>query len=291
MSQNYPYSISTDFPNDTVSLTNLQNEIRTSAIVTALDYISSEGDTVNIVFKATLSSPDKTILDGNVTGPAGGLIANHNHIEPTNILKVEINDERVETNGKWRFHTPDVIANTGPDVTTVNDYTFDNPISLLNIKLRPKEANEGDKIDLYLLVPDTGFGEGVIGVLSAAAETGANFITVPLSIINNVYVADHISLKYGGTEEDLLNIISIDKAHQKLYFKTTTTTTFPAGTTLVKLKRYAMKDFTLGPPDLYELGKDKIGTIYVKTGYIARVEYTNRTSVAKTLYCILAYLE
>ena len=284
MSQNsYSYSISTDFPNAQVSLNNLQTDIRASAIVTALDYISSEGDTVSIVFKAAISSSDQTILDG--------LVANHNEIEPASVLKVEINEERVETNGKWKFETPLITANTGPDVTTINNFTFDNPISLLNIKIRTKDENEGDSISLYLLVPDVGYGEGVIGVLSATAETGAQSITVPLSIINNVYVADHISLKYGGTEEDLLNIISIDKANQKIYFKTTTSSTFPAGSTLVKLKRYAMRNFVLGPADLYDLGKDKIGSIYVKKDYIARVEYTNKTNVSKKLYCILAYLE
>ena len=291
MSQNYPYNISTDFPSGKISLTNLQNEIHSSAITTALDYISSEGDTVNIVFKTPLTVNDKTVLDGNATGPAGGLIANHNPVELTNVLKVEINEEHVETNGKWKFETPLIIANAGPNVITTNDFIFDNPISLLTIKIRTKDENEGDQINLYLLVPDTGYGEGVIGVLSADAEKGAQSITVPLSIINNVCIADHILLKCGKTEEDLLNIISIDKANQKIYFKTATTSTFPAGTTFVKLKRYAMKTFTLGPADLYELGKEKIGSIYIKTGYIARVEYINKTNIAKKLYCILSYLE
>jgi hypothetical protein len=41
----------------------LANEIRASAIVTALDYITTSGDNLDIFFKATLSSGDETILN------------------------------------------------------------------------------------------------------------------------------------------------------------------------------------------------------------------------------------
>lgn len=50
-----------------VDVSRLQNEIEDSAIVTALDYINLEGaDDLEIVFKATLSGGDETILDGLV---------------------------------------------------------------------------------------------------------------------------------------------------------------------------------------------------------------------------------
>jgi hypothetical protein len=287
----YSYSISADFPNSLVSISNLQNEIRSSSILTALDYISTDGDAIHIVFKDTLSPTDKTTLDGDKTSPAGGLIANHNHIEIPIIQSVVIADETIPTNGKWRFYTPVVTAHTGPNVVTVIDTTFDNPISLLNLIVRTTDANVGDLVDVYLLVPDSGYGEGVIGALSSEAATGSLSITVPMSIINNVYIADYITLQYGGTTQDMMNITAIDRANQKLYFKNPTTSTFPANMTLVKLKRYAMKSFTLGPPDLYEFGKDKIGSIYIRTGYIARVEYTNMSSQAKNLYCVLSCLE
>jgi hypothetical protein len=81
----YSY-VAADFADSKLNPSNLAAEIRASAIVTALDRIDSAGGTlsqgvvisptgVDIVFKDALSSGDKTLLDGDTTGPAGGLIA------------------------------------------------------------------------------------------------------------------------------------------------------------------------------------------------------------------------
>lgn len=47
-----------------VEASRLELEIRNSAIVTALDYITTLGDVVDVLFKAELSIADKAILDG-----------------------------------------------------------------------------------------------------------------------------------------------------------------------------------------------------------------------------------
>lgn len=70
-SQKYTYSISTDFPNHKVATDRLLQEIRLSSIVTASDYINSSGDDCDIWFKDTLSSGDKTILDGLIAVHSG----------------------------------------------------------------------------------------------------------------------------------------------------------------------------------------------------------------------------
>lgn len=72
---NYVYSIASDFPGGKVNTSKLQTAIQQSSIATALDYISTVGDVLTIYFKAQLSAPDKTTLDGDAAGPAGGLIA------------------------------------------------------------------------------------------------------------------------------------------------------------------------------------------------------------------------
>ena len=71
MSTEYTYSIQNDFPNHKVATDRLAQEIRDSAIVTALDYINTAGDDCNIFFKADLSPTDKTILDGIVATHSG----------------------------------------------------------------------------------------------------------------------------------------------------------------------------------------------------------------------------
>lgn len=73
----YTYSIADDFPATGLNSSRLKLEIEQSAIITALDRIDTDGDVCNIIFKDALSAGDKTILDGDTTAPAGGLIAAH----------------------------------------------------------------------------------------------------------------------------------------------------------------------------------------------------------------------
>lgn len=75
----YTYSIANDFPGGAVNGGRLSDEIKASAITIALDGVGGEGDVLTITFKAALSAGDKTILDGDAVGPAGGLISAHNN--------------------------------------------------------------------------------------------------------------------------------------------------------------------------------------------------------------------
>jgi hypothetical protein len=91
----YSYTISTDFPGGAVNVEKLENEIQTSSIVTALDGINVAGDSIDINFKDALSTADKTTLDNDVIGPAGGLIAAHDNTASQPIEKVEINNSPI----------------------------------------------------------------------------------------------------------------------------------------------------------------------------------------------------
>ena len=74
-SSTYTYSIANDFPDGRANPNKLDTAIRESSIITALDCINTAGDVLSIIFRDALSPADKTTLDGNTTGPAGGLIA------------------------------------------------------------------------------------------------------------------------------------------------------------------------------------------------------------------------
>lgn len=74
----YTYTVATDFPGGAMNTGKLTEEIRASSIVTALERIDG-GASAKIVFKDSLSTGDKTTLDGDTTGPAGGLIAAHDN--------------------------------------------------------------------------------------------------------------------------------------------------------------------------------------------------------------------
>jgi hypothetical protein len=93
----YSYTVSTDFPGGNINVDNLKAEIQTSSIVTALERIDLSGDSVSIVFKDTLSTGDKTTLDGDTTGPAGGLIASHDSTPIDDPQAVSIKDHHIFT--------------------------------------------------------------------------------------------------------------------------------------------------------------------------------------------------
>ena len=99
----YTYNVSSDFPNSKVNLSTIQGEITSSSIVIALERIDSiggfilknvlTGGSIDIWFKDALSAGDKTILDGDVAGPAGGLIAAHDNSSTNEVQNVSITNE------------------------------------------------------------------------------------------------------------------------------------------------------------------------------------------------------
>ena len=70
-SEKYIYSIQNDTPNHKVDSNRLTNEIRASSIITALDYIGTDGDELDIWMKATLSTEDEATLDYVVAHHSG----------------------------------------------------------------------------------------------------------------------------------------------------------------------------------------------------------------------------
>lgn len=67
----YTYSIQNDFPNHKVASDRLAQEIRSSAILIALDYISTSGDNCDIWFKYSISTADHNVLDALVAVHSG----------------------------------------------------------------------------------------------------------------------------------------------------------------------------------------------------------------------------
>lgn len=76
-STKYSYLVD-DFINDKVDATRLTSEIRSSAIVTALDYVNSNGSVCDIWFKAELGESDLTTLSGII----------YTHTGATSIVRV-----------------------------------------------------------------------------------------------------------------------------------------------------------------------------------------------------------
>lgn len=91
MSQ-YTYSVATDTANAAVDINALTAEIRSSAIVTALNHIEVFGDVLDIFFNATLSEGDITLLTSLVSSHTGVPLTTENAIpvEIKNLLPIDI---------------------------------------------------------------------------------------------------------------------------------------------------------------------------------------------------------
>jgi len=79
MSTKYTFSIINDTLNSLVNLSRLTSEIGASNIAIALDYMNTNVDVCDIWFKADLSSPEETTLNGLMSSHTG---AEPNEIEP-----------------------------------------------------------------------------------------------------------------------------------------------------------------------------------------------------------------
>jgi len=71
MAVKYTYSISGDTLNSKVASDRLTEEIQESVIITALDYIETNADVLDIWFKVAISAGDETVLDGLVAAHDG----------------------------------------------------------------------------------------------------------------------------------------------------------------------------------------------------------------------------
>jgi len=204
---------------------------------------------------------------------------------------VKVQEEHTPTGGKWEGTAFFLQGNTGPSETT-QDFIWDNPISVLDIQIITEASNRYDAVQLEVIPPNIGFGEGVIGTLVQTGTTGATGISVSQSIIDNIQIADNLSLQQGAQVQELGNIISIDSVNNIVYCKNPLEYEFSAaGPTLVKFKRFVIENFVLGPPQRCPLGDSKIGGSYVPAGYIVRARYINNGTDPKELYCIIEYME
>jgi len=80
MASQFVFTISTDIVSGLCDADRLDEDIRSSSITIALDGISIAGDSLTIDFKADLSAGDETILHGDTTGPAGGVVGSHSGV-------------------------------------------------------------------------------------------------------------------------------------------------------------------------------------------------------------------
>ena len=104
----YIYPI-TDFPNEKVSSDLLTQQIQTSSIVTALDYLNTSPTECDIYFKDALSAGDETILN-NIVANHSGISPPNKNIQPVQVYSGVDAPNPVTTDGR-----PIALTNMFPD--------------------------------------------------------------------------------------------------------------------------------------------------------------------------------
>lgn len=215
----YTYSLSLDAPGGAVNPDKLSSAIRLSAIVVALDSISTddEADLFSIAFRDVLSAEDREILDGgdgagdtdgapSDTHPAGGLIAStDNTPNPPAIAPVQIVgddaggefDEKTTTVGGVGTGDFAPTSNRAPRVVDTNQrapLNLDAEGQLMN--RGPTLTDEGSFRDDF---PGSSLNRGVTGTVTLEADSlqvigvGTSFLD---EIDRNTY------LRVVGDDED-----------------------------------------------------------------------------------------
>ena len=158
----YTYSIADDFPATGFNSDRLVADIQESAIATDLSRIASSGDTVDIWFADALSAGDKTILDGDTSDPAGGLIAAHSGTQPREALNV-VTDPSMEA---VLPGASIVVANGRPAIEV---QTGDTGWGAIQVRWPYEQSDEAIlKITLKFILKAT--GTGTVARLAARAK-------------------------------------------------------------------------------------------------------------------------
>jgi hypothetical protein len=152
MASSFVYTIATDIVSGKLDVSRLAKEIQDApAITIALDDIVVDGPTFTVSFKADLPAPDKTALDGNTLGPAGGIIGAHSG-EPleSNVAPVMVcppGDETLSFVCRGRQFTIE------PAATTADDLAPGVQVSAQGAVFFAEGRVAGDKLKLEIVEP------------------------------------------------------------------------------------------------------------------------------------------
>lgn len=301
----YNYLVSIDFINQKINVSSLSSEITSNIVVTTqLDHIDlTDGENVDIVFQASLTTAEKTELDIIVAAHQGDTIDLTDPIESININIDEIKtrgqtlrDSR-ETAGKMveKEFILDISASIG---WTYKYIVFPFDIDLISGTYESLDAVENDKVKFSVLPPEQSTIKGLIGQTDVVTSSGTNEIILPTGMA--AYFDDGtstITLIDGANVETRLvsgadlvnNKVFINKISETSVIDTSDSLTisFPIGS-LVVLERLFAEHTFIGPRrDV--VGETSWGSSTILKNYILKAGFYNSTNSTKKIRFIMSY--
>ena len=282
----YQFNIPADI--SSVNAGKLVDEIQSpsSGIIVQVSRISVVGGTILKIFmKDVLSSTEETILHGDTTAPAGGLLSVHdasphpNQTTPVLIQEEQTPDGYTATGGAYQCHGLDIVCSATASTYSAS-ISFPFPISLLSLETVTKNDWEGDTVEVLV-------GEHtIIAVLTAELTSGNAVFTVNNS--QYMKIGRFIRIDDGTNISDLGRIIDIEG--NTITCETNASNTHAAGVSMVKQTVKLGVSIRIPPGGHLKFGESKIGGSYIPANTSIKITYKNDSAVALTFRAILEYL-
>ena len=245
----------------------LEDEIRKSEIVTALDFISTRDEYVDIFFKSDLSVADETML----TVIVGNHDPLHKEEEPPVMVKIIEDSSKDEKSFQTMTIGIDVPAASG---WVEKDYVFPIDISIISCDLLIGEEHVGDILEV-VVAPDK-----PVGALIQDASVGDTEIFVQDSVLEHIFVGYYTSITDGVNLSDLgrvlekrTNSVVVEKAVDNDYSM--------ASPTYFRMSIKLFNNWEMPGAGRIDIGDAKIGSSLIPKGITIRMRYFNKTNVAK----------
>lgn len=276
----YNYLIS-DTTNNKVALSELEEEIRNSTIVIALDFIDIKSNAISIFFKTDISSKDETTLDG--------IIAAHDAVpRDDNFLDVKVLEEdpnpAKRTNGYFGSETLsiDIPATVGEHTKA---FIFPMDIAILSMEYVGIADTVDDSFDICI-------GTTTVGAITADVSTSDTIINISPTVAEFAFNGARCELD-DGTNNDLVGRISnIDKTNLTANIQVSPSNAYLAATpTYIKVGAWVCKNIEIDRSDApIQIGGSKIGGSFVSAGTPIMIHYQNNDGSAKKFRAVLEFL-
>lgn len=271
MSTAYKYSIAENTLNQVLDERKLTDEIAESAITVALDYISTVGDELSVVFKVSISQDNKELLDY--------IVSNHDGVPAFEPLRSIITEDRSGTAGSFQMRGFSITA--APGDTKVEVISWPYPIKLLALFLIP--ANDGDEA-MGNVAENT-----LIGALVQDAVEGDAEIHCSPTVFDHLYIGYELSLS-SGDKYFKTRVVRLNKAAGSVELQEPVDQAFSAGATGVLMTiPLSYGKLPLKGGLMCECGSTALGGSYIPKDTPLRIHYTNNSDHESTAYFKLEY--
>lgn len=283
------YSLSGDFPGGKINARKMEDEIRAagSGVTTMLNSIGVKGDVVTMRFAAALSAGEATALDGDVTGPAGGLIAAHDNtaslpdtqtvkLDPAEKHTIEIQEV---SPGNLTYRAMDFprISIAAGDSTGSQTKSWSYDYYMLSIEYwggAGSNAKMGDKITCEIDV-DRNLTTllGALGEVQEAETTADDEVLVAAQAIGAGLLQPGYFVKFAANTNPEYEIISIDTATNKIKLDRNLENNRAAGDDIFRTMTMG-RDISVMPASTpVVFGTAKIGASRIPAGWAVKITY------------------